>query len=106
MNIARHAGFDPLRGVRAALISAATLLLVFGGKQNAAANVTPLDSAGMHSESLDQLEYQITQGDRRQILIAGEAGMGEPRCVKLAEIACATAFSPSTIPSRSCWEQG
>jgi hypothetical protein len=60
----------------------------------------------MHSESLGQLEYQITHGDRRQISIVDEAGMGEQRCVKLAEMARATTFSPSTIPSRSCWEQG
>jgi hypothetical protein len=88
MNIARYAGFDPLRGVRPAFVSAATLLLVFGCKQNAADKHDPFDSAGMHSESIDRLkQYQVTHGDRRQILIAGRAGMSEQRCVKLVEIA-------------------
>ena len=51
-------------------------------------NMTPLDSTGMHSEIIDQLKkYQVTHGDRRQILIAGKAGMSEQRCVTLVEIA-------------------
>jgi hypothetical protein len=88
MNIARHARLDPLRGLRPAFVLAASLLLVFGCNKMRPTNMTPLDSVGMHSESIDQLKkYQVTDDEVRQILIAGKAGMSEQGCMKLVGIA-------------------
>jgi hypothetical protein len=48
----------------------------------------PLDSAGMHSDSIEQLhKYQINDEEVQQILIAGRAGMSEQGCVELIGIA-------------------
>ena len=50
--------------------------------------MSPLDEAGMHSESFEQLhKYQVNDDEVRQILIAGRAGMSERGCVELVGIA-------------------
>ena len=51
-------------------------------------NMSQLDAAGMHPESVEALrKYQISDDELQQILIAGRAGMGEQSCVKLVSIA-------------------
>ena len=50
--------------------------------------MTPLDSAGMHPDSIEQLQkYQINDGEIQQVLIAGHAGMSEKGCVELIGLA-------------------
>lgn len=51
-------------------------------------NLSPLDAAGMHPDSFEQLhKYQVSDDEVQQILIAGRAGMSEQDCVKLVGIA-------------------
>jgi hypothetical protein len=67
---------------------AALLLLVSACTKMRPTNMTPLDSAGMHSETIEQLrKYKVTDDEVRQILIAGKAGMTEQGCTKLVGIA-------------------
>ena len=50
-------------------------------------NMSPLDAAGMHSDSFEQLrKYQVSDDEVQQILIAGRAGMSEQGCVELVGI--------------------
>jgi hypothetical protein len=49
--------------------------------------MTPLDAAGMHPDTLEQLhKYQVTDAEVQQILIAGKAGMTEQGCLSLVGI--------------------
>lgn len=50
--------------------------------------MSPLDAAGMHSESFEQLrKYKVNDSEVQQILVAGRAGMSERGCVELVGIA-------------------
>jgi hypothetical protein len=87
MSTASHAALDRLRRVAPAFVLAGSLLLI-GCNQLRPTNMTPLDTAGMHSESIEQLKkYHVTDEEVRQILTAGRAGMSEQGCVKLVAIA-------------------
>lgn len=67
---------------------AAYLLLFSGCGKVRQTNMSQLDAAGMHPESLDQLQkYRVNDEEVRQILIAGRAGMSEQGCVELVGIA-------------------
>jgi len=50
--------------------------------------MSALDAAGMHPESLAQLQqYQVSADEVRQILTIGRSGMSEQGCVELVGIA-------------------
>ena len=67
---------------------AASLLLLAGCNKVRQTNMSSLDAAGMHSDSIDQLhKFQVNDDEVRQILTGGRAGMSEQGCVKLVEIA-------------------
>lgn len=67
---------------------AASLVFLAGCNKLRPTNMIPLDSAGMHTESIEQLhKYQINDAEVQQILIAGRAGMSEQGCVELIGIA-------------------
>lgn len=67
---------------------AASLLLLAGCNKIKQTNMSPLDAAGMHPESFEQLrKYQVSDGEVQQILMAGRAGMSEQGCVQLVSIA-------------------
>jgi hypothetical protein len=88
MNAAPHAEPLGLRRLPAALVIAASLFLLAGCNRIRPTNMTPLDSAGMHSDSIEQLQkYQINDGEIQQVLIAGRAGMSEKGCVELISLA-------------------
>jgi len=88
MNAAPHAESPGLRRLPAAAVIAASLLLLAGCNRVRPTNMTPLDSAGMHPDSIEQLQkYQISDGEIQQVLIAGRAGMSEKGCVELISLA-------------------
>jgi len=88
MKTAGHAESIGLRRVSSALVTAAWLLLLAGCNKVHPTNMTPLDSAGMHPDSIEQLQkYQINDGEIQQVLIAGHAGMSEKGCVELIGLA-------------------
>lgn len=67
---------------------AASLLLLAGCNKLRHTNMSPLDAAGMHPDSLEQLhKYQVNDDEVQQILIAGRAGMSEQGTVGLIGIA-------------------
>jgi hypothetical protein len=67
---------------------AASLLLLAGCNKVRQTNMSSLDAAGMHSDSLEQLhKYQINDDEVQQVLIAGRAGMSEQGCVELVGMA-------------------
>jgi len=67
---------------------AASLLLLAGCNKVRQTNMSSLDAAGMHPDSIDQLhKFQVNDDEVRQILTAGRAGMSEQGCVKLVEMA-------------------
>jgi len=46
--------------------------------------MTPLDAAGMHPETIEQLnKYQVNDAEVQQILTVGRAGMSEQNCLEL-----------------------
>lgn len=50
--------------------------------------MSPLDDAGMHPETIEQLnKYQVNDAEVQQILTAGRAGMSEQDCVELVRLA-------------------
>jgi hypothetical protein len=66
----------------------ASLFLLGGCSKAHRTNLIPLDSAGMHGDTIEQLhKYQVTDDEVRQILIVGRAGMTEQGCVELVGIA-------------------
>jgi hypothetical protein len=88
MKTARLAEAIPLRRVSLPFVVAASLFLLASCNKMRQTNMTPLDSAGMHPESIEQLQkYQINDGEIQQILIAGRAGMSEKGCVELISMA-------------------
>jgi hypothetical protein len=88
MKTARHAASAGLGRALSVLTLAACLLLLAGCGKVRQTNMTQLDAAGMHPESLDQLQkYHVNDDEVRQILIAGRAGMSEQGCVQLVGIA-------------------
>ncbi len=88
MKAALHAESIGLRRVPAAVVAAASLLLLAGCNKVRPTNMIPLDSAGMHPDSIEQLQkYQINDGEIQQVLIAGRAGMSEKGCVELISVA-------------------
>src|SRR2546427_6237951 len=87
MDTARRGAIVRLRRVPAALVLAALLLLA-GCDKVRPTNMTPLDAAGMHSDSIEQLHrYQINDDEVQQLLIAGRGGMSEQGCVELIRMA-------------------
>jgi len=88
MQIARTRGSVYSRGVRRVLVLTASLVMLAGCKKMRPTNMTPLDSVGMHSDSIEQLhKYGVSDDEVRQILVAGKAGMTEQGCVKVVGIA-------------------
>jgi len=84
------AGKSAIGRRRARLMAAlAAGLLLFAGCNNAnRARMTPLDAAGMHPETIEQLnKYQVNDAEVQQILTAGRAGMSEQNCVELVRLA-------------------
>lgn len=50
--------------------------------------MTPLDTAGMHPETIEQLnKYQVNDAEVQQILTVGRAGMSEQECIELVRLA-------------------
>ena len=89
MGMVRHAAFVCVRRVSCALAFVVWLLfLATGCNKVRQTNMSPLDAAGMHPDSLEQLhEYHVNDSEVQQILIAGRAGISEQGCVKLVSIA-------------------
>jgi len=89
MKTVRHAAFVyPRRVASVWTLAAWLLLLATGCNKVRQTNMSSLDAAGMHPDSLQQLhEYQVNDEEVQQILIAGRAGMSEQGCVKLVSIA-------------------
>lgn len=76
------------RRVSLAYVVAASLLLLASCNRFRQTNMTPLDSAGMHPDSIEQLQrYQVSDAEVQQLLIAGHAGMSEKGCVELIRLA-------------------
>jgi hypothetical protein len=51
-------------------------------------DMTPLDNAGMHPDTIEQLhKYQVNPDEIQQILTAARAGMDEQKCVELIRLA-------------------
>jgi hypothetical protein len=87
MKAARHAKSIRLRHAHLPLVVAALILLASCNRIRQA-NMTPLDSAGMHPDSIEQLQkYQVNDAEIQQVLIAGHAGMSEKGCVELISLA-------------------
>src|SRR5260370_5884631 len=88
MKAALHAESIGLRRVPAAVVAAASLLLLAGCNKVRPTNMIPLGSAGRHPDSIEQLQkYEISDGEIQQVLIAGRAGMSEKGCVELISVA-------------------
>jgi hypothetical protein len=88
MKTARHAASACLGRSPSVFTLAACLLLLAGCGKVRQTNMSRLDAVGMHPESLDQLQkYHVNDGEVRQILIAGRAGMTEQGCVEVVGIA-------------------
>ncbi len=88
MDTARRGATVRLRRVPAALVLAASLLLLAGCSKLRPTNMTPLDAAGMHPNSIERLhQYQINDDEVQQLLIAGRGGMSEEGCVELIRMA-------------------
>ena len=88
MKTARHPACAFLWQAPSVFTLAAYLLLFSGCGKVRQTNMSQLDAAGMHPESLDQLQkYRVNDEEVRQILIAGRAGMSEQGCVELVGIA-------------------
>lgn len=84
----RYSASMRLRRAWPACLLAASVLLLSSCSKMRQANMTPLDTAGMHSESLEQLhKYQVSDDEVQQILVAGRAGMSERGCVRLVGLA-------------------
>ena len=67
---------------------AASLLFCAACKNANRARMTPLDAAGMHPETIEQLnQYHVNDAEVQQILTAGRAGMSEQNCVELVRLA-------------------
>jgi hypothetical protein len=88
MKTARHPGFWRLPWTAAAFVLAGSLFFLAGCNKVRQTNMTPLDAAGMHPESLEQLhKYKVNDDEVQQVLVAGRGGMSEQGCVELVGIA-------------------
>ena len=88
MNAARQTGALYLRRIIPALASAGLFFALAGCGNVRQTNMSQLDAAGMHPESIEQLhQYQVNADEVRQILTMGRAGMSEQGCVELVGIA-------------------
>jgi hypothetical protein len=76
------------RRVPSPFVLAALLLLLAGCSRVHHTNMSSLDAAGMHPDSIEQLhQYQINDDEVQQVLIAGRGGMSEKGCVELVRLA-------------------
>jgi hypothetical protein len=74
--------------VQSVFTLAASLLLLASCNKVRHTNMSSLDAAGMHADSIEQLhKYQVNDDEVQQILTVGRAGMSEQGCVKLVEMA-------------------
>jgi hypothetical protein len=88
MKTARHMRSARLGQLSPAFTVAASLLLLAACNRVHQTNMTPLDGAGMHPDSIEQLQkYQINDSEIQQVLTAGRAGMSEKGCVELVALA-------------------
>ena len=88
MKTARQPESIGLRHAHLPFVVAALMLLLASCNSIRQTNMTPLDSAGMHPDSIEQLQkYQINDAEIQQVLIAGRAGMSEKGCVELIRLA-------------------
>src|SRR5690349_13914872 len=88
MKTAVHTVSIRLRRAFPAFIFTASLFLLASCTKLRQTNMTPLDSAGMHPDSIEQLQkYQVNDFEIQQVLIAGRAGMSEKGCVELISMA-------------------
>lgn len=88
MKTVRHLASPRLRRISPALVLAGSLFLLAGCGKVQRTNMSQLDAAGMHPESLEQLQkYRVNPDEVQQILIVGRAGMSEQGCVGLVGIA-------------------
>lgn len=77
-----------LRRIFRPFVVAASLLVLVSCNRIRQTNLTPLDSAGMHPDSIEQLQkYKVNDDEIQQLLIAGRAGMSEKGCVELISVA-------------------
>jgi len=76
------------RQARLMIVLAASLFVCAGCNNANRARMTPLDSAGMHPETIEQLnKYQVNDAEVQQILTVGRAGMSEQECIELVRLA-------------------
>jgi hypothetical protein len=76
------------RQARLTIALAASLFVCAGCNNASRARMTPLDTAGMHPETIEQLnKYQVNDAEVQQILTVGRAGMSEQECVELVRLA-------------------
>src|SRR5689334_6138260 len=88
MNTARPMAALYLRLIAPTLASAGLLFALAGCGKVRQTNMSQLDAAGMHAESIEQLhQYQVSADEVQQILTMGRAGMSEQGCVALVGIA-------------------
>src|SRR5579864_6446304 len=88
MKTARRAESNRLRRVSLAFVAAVSLVLLASCNRIRQTNMTPLDSAGMHLDSIEQLQkYKVNDEEIQQVLIAGRGGMSEKGCVELISLA-------------------
>jgi hypothetical protein len=63
-------------------------LLVAGCSRIHQTNLSPLDTAGMHPDTIEQLHKdRVTDDEVQQLLTAGRGGLSEQGCVELVSIA-------------------
>lgn len=66
----------------------AALLLLPGCSRIHQTNLSPLDTAGMHPDTIEQLHKdRVTDDEVQQLLTAGRGGLSEKGCVELVSIA-------------------
>ena len=88
MSTARQSAALYLRRIAPALAFAGLLFALAGCGKVRQTNMSQLDAAGMHPESIEQLhQYQVNTDEVQQILTIGRAGMSEQGCVELVGIA-------------------
>jgi hypothetical protein len=88
MNAARQKATLYLRRIAPTLASAGLLCVLAGCGKVRQTNMSQLDAAGMHAESIEQLhQYQVNADEVQQVLTMGRAGMSEQGCVELVGMA-------------------
>lgn len=70
------------------IVLATSLFFSAGCNNTNRARMTSLDTAGMHPETIEQLnKYQVNDAEVQQILTVGRAGMSEQECIELVRLA-------------------